>query len=265
MLLSKSGKFIEICAETDGKIQMKCKLCLRDKELVRSHIIPEFFYKNTYSNSHKISVVSTRRIRKELLNLQKGLRERLLCKDCEQLFSPWEKYVNEMLFIRPQKGRSNHYLIQIKGLDYKTFKMFGLSLIWRASVSSSLFFREIDLGSHEETIRNKLMQVEPGGENEYPMVLSAITMEDVPIVDLITNPETFSEDGFTYMRFFLGSFFWLFVISEDAAGFRLSEFYLKQNGSLLIPKKRAEETEFFQKFSKEVVYQGEIKDYHKNG
>ena len=89
-------------------------------------------------------------------------------------------------------------------------------------------------------------------------------MDNAPIVDLITQPETLSDDGFKYFRFFLGSFFWLFVISKNARAFRLSDFYLKQDGTLLIPKKDAEKMEFFQEFAKRVVHQGEIKDHHKN-
>lgn len=243
---------------------MKCKLCHKKKKLRNSHIIPEYFYKYTYSSSHKVSVVSTGKISREFLNLQKGLREKLLCQDCEQLFSPWEKYVCETLFMTPQKGQSNNHLIKIEGLDYKKFKLFGLSLIWRASVSSNRFFRDINLGSHENTIRNKLIQNEPGDEIEYPMVLSAIRMDNAPIIDLITEPETLSDDGFTYFRFFLGSFFWVFVISENASAFRLSDFYLKQDGTVLIPKMAAEKMEFFLEFSKRILSRGEIKDHHKN-
>ncbi len=244
---------------------MKCKLCRQEKKLLNSHIIPEFFYKYTYSSSHKISVVSTGKISKEFLNLQKGLKERLLCADCEQLLSPWEKYVREAIFGgTPLKGMSDNRLIKIEGLDYRTFKLFGLSLIWRASVSTNRFFENIDLGSHEEVIRKKLLQNEPGEENEYAIVLSAVKLENAPIKDLVMRPEELSDGGFTYLRFFLGSFIWLFVISKDASAFRLNDFYLKRNGTILIPKKDAEKTELFQEFSKRIFSQGEIKDHHKN-
>ena len=137
---------------------MKCKLCQQEKKLLNSHVIPEFFYRYTYSGTHKVSVVSTGKISKEFLNLQKGLREKLLCQDCEQLFSPWEKYVCETLFMTPQKGKSNDHLIKIERLDYAKFKLFGFSLMWRASVSTNRFFRDIDLDSYEEVIREYLIQ-----------------------------------------------------------------------------------------------------------
>lgn len=244
---------------------MKCKLCLQEKKLINSHIVPEFFYKCTYSSSHKISVVSTGKISKEFLNLQKGLRQRLLCEDCEQLFSAWEKYVREAIFGgTPLKIMSNDRLIKIDGLDYSKFRLFGLSLIWRASVSTNQFFENIDLGSHEEIIRKKLLQNEPGDENEYAIVLSAVKIDNAPIIDLVMKPEELSENGFTYLRFFLGSFIWLFVISDDASAFRLNEFFLKRDGSILIPKMEAGHTELFREFSRGVFSQGEIRDHHQN-
>ena len=244
---------------------MKCKLCLREKKLLNSHIIPEFFYKYTYSSSHKISVVSTGKISREFLNLQKGLRERLLCEDCEQLLSPWEKYVREAIFGgTPLKGMSDDRLIKIDGLDYRKFKLFGLSLIWRASVSTKRFFENIHLGSHEEIIRRMLLQYEPGNENEYSIVLSAVKIDNSPIIDLVMKPEELSDDGFTYFRFCLGSFIWLFVISDDDNSFRLNEFFLKRDGSILIPKTEAGQTELFREFSKRVFAQGEIRDHHRN-
>ena len=37
---------------------MKCKLCLKENKLSRSHIIPEFFYKPLYDEKHRINVLS---------------------------------------------------------------------------------------------------------------------------------------------------------------------------------------------------------------
>ena len=244
---------------------MKCNLCQAEKKLLKSHIIPEFFYKYTYSSAHKISVISTGKIAKEFLNLQKGLKEKLLCESCEQLLSPWEKYVREAIFGgTPLKMMSNKRLIKIEGIDYKKFKLFGLSLIWRASVSTNDFFANIDLGSHEEILRKKLLEDEPGDENEYPIVLSAVSLGNAPIKDFVMRPDVLSHDRFEYVRFFLGSYIWMFAVSKDASASRLNDFFLKRNGSILIPRKAAEETELFQEFSKRVFSQGEIKDHHKN-
>ena len=56
----------------------------------------------------------------------------------------------------------------------------------------------------------------------------------------------------------------MFVISENASAFRLSDFYLRQDGTVLIPKMAAEKMEFFLEFSKRILSRREIKDHHKN-
>ncbi len=159
---------------------------------------------------------------------------------------------------------SANKLIKIEGIDYRKFKLFGLSLIWRASVSTNDFFANIDLGSHEEIIRKKLLEDEPGDENEYAIVFTAVSLGNAPIKDLVMQPDVLSEDGLKYVRCFLGSFIWMFAVSKDASTSRLNDFFLKRNGSILIPRKAAEETELFQEFSKRVFARREIKDHHKN-
>lgn len=36
-----------------------CKLCLKEKELMFSHIIPEFFYEPMYDEKHRFMQIST--------------------------------------------------------------------------------------------------------------------------------------------------------------------------------------------------------------
>jgi len=241
---------------------MKCKLCLEDKKLVKSHIIPEFFYKSIYSNSHsrKISVLSTDKIPTEFLNLQKGIREKILCNDCEQIISPWEKYARELIYGSSLlKVHSDSNLIQIEGVDYKKLKLFGISLIWRASVSRKSFFEDVKLGCHEEVIRNMLLMAEPGYEYQYAIVLWAIKMKNSPIKDLVMQPDKLFDEGFTYFRFILGSFMWLFIISRDGRPFCLKDFYLKSDGSILIPKMEISEPELFPEFFKKMKTRGQAK------
>ena len=62
---------------------MKCRLCLKEKPIQNSHIIPEFLYKPLYDNLHRFKSLSTLpEIKIEYK--QKGIREKLLCRDCEQ-------------------------------------------------------------------------------------------------------------------------------------------------------------------------------------
>ena len=67
---------------------MICKFCKKDKILKNSHIIPEFFYKPLYDSKHKMIVME--RDKEDISDkwkIQKGIREYLLCGDCEEHFN----------------------------------------------------------------------------------------------------------------------------------------------------------------------------------
>ena len=125
-----------------------CKLCGENKKLCESHIIPEFCYKQIYNHKHQIF---ERRIKEGELSKstpQKGKREYLLCSKCEGILNTkYEKsfpkywYGSDGL---PKRIDSDH--IVLKNADCNKFKLFHLSVIWRASVS--IDFGSISLGAY---------------------------------------------------------------------------------------------------------------------
>ena len=75
-----------------------CALCRKNEELQNSHIIPEFYYKMVYDQvPRRFRVVSTESIVPDRYE-QKGLREKLLCKNCELKFSRLENYAKRSFF-----------------------------------------------------------------------------------------------------------------------------------------------------------------------
>ena len=132
---------------------MACRLCEEDKPLQNSHVVPEFFYKPSYDEKHRIYA----RISGKLAHmppLQKGLREPLLCWDCEQKLSPYEKYNREILYGGVEiTGSRKPNKIEFIGLNYKRVRVFYLSLLWRMSIAGHRFWKDVDLGRHEEKVR----------------------------------------------------------------------------------------------------------------
>jgi hypothetical protein len=70
---------------------MGCALCQQNKQLCDSHIVPEFMYQHMYDANHRFRVLSRNEVDATRF-LRKGLREELLCRDCEAKFSKWESY-----------------------------------------------------------------------------------------------------------------------------------------------------------------------------
>lgn len=115
----------------------ECRLCLRPRRLRRSHIIPEAVYKPLYDEKHRAIAFHPN----DTTNygfMQKGLREPLLCGDCEQFLNDmYEKpfyrmwIENDTLAVLTDQDAA-----VIEGLDYATFKLFHMSVLFRAGVSS---------------------------------------------------------------------------------------------------------------------------------
>ena len=145
---------------------MKCKLCHLDKKLCKSHIIPESAYGSIYDDKHRVLEVSN--LQKELPKHQKGLREPLLCKDCEQHLNKYESYFADMWF-RNQliPTHLSEELKTISGLDYKRFKLFHMSILWRAGIASREEFASVKLGDYEERLRQLILTDDPGDPNQY--------------------------------------------------------------------------------------------------
>src|SRR5258708_489139 len=119
----------------------ECRLCLQKKELCDSHIVPEFFFARVYDEKHRfygLSSVQERGIRL----FQKGMREKLLCKDCEVKFSVFEHHARGVLYggagiLIKDFGR---YMV-VGDIDYKKLKLFLMSLLWRLDVTTLPYFK----------------------------------------------------------------------------------------------------------------------------
>ena len=234
---------------------MKCRLCLKDKKLINSHIIPECFYTPIYDDRHHLNLVSTFPLKEKFK--QKGLREKLLCEDCDNSLSPYEKYVREVFYggVEIQVNEMKN-LILLHNIDYNKFKLFQLSLLWRASISSLDFFSEINLSKspHEEKLRKMIILKNPGEQHEYGcFIIMPIWEEKKVIDDFIAKPEYLNKiDDHRMYRFILGGCFWIFFVSSHTINIAYKNIFLNKNGILHIYKKSAIDIEYFREFAKNI-------------
>jgi hypothetical protein len=146
----------------------RCRLCLEDRELRNSHIVPEFLYVDLYNGDHKMMGINGRGSNGWQIQ-QKGIREHLFCEECEQHFNKnFEKPFHES-WIKNCPLPSPWVTDQIIKVDYDSFKLFHLSVLFRASVSSLAMFSEVSLGPHEERLRKMLFDVASGSQEIYPI------------------------------------------------------------------------------------------------
>lgn len=112
---------------------MICRLCLNEKELRESHVIPQFAARWLKDNS------ATGYLRQAInpnLRRQDLQTELLLCEDCENIFSRWEKIFAESIFYPYLNDRKLEF-------EYSDWLLkFAVSLIWRLGITELEDFRE---------------------------------------------------------------------------------------------------------------------------
>lgn len=173
---------------------------------------------------------------------QKGMRERLLCAECEHRINqnfetPFKKYWLDGAAL----ASLPHKRVEIlRNVDYPAFKLFHLSVLWRASLSSLDAFKHVQLGPHADAIRKMLLSEDPGAGWQYPIACFAMVHENEVQLNLIRDPlpsKVYGQRAYTFR--FCGAE-WLYVVASHPAP-EVGRLCLQQDGTLPILRVALEE------------------------
>lgn len=136
-----------------------CKLCLDNKKLEKSHIIPDFILNNCKGADNRIVQITN-----NFAILDPKQTEYLLCKKCEQIFgNKYEDYFAKILndgfgeAKKPKHIKTIHFdelkmnCYVFGNINSNKIKNFILSILWRCCLSKNY---KTKLGKYEEEIRN---------------------------------------------------------------------------------------------------------------
>lgn len=227
----------------------RCALCQKESELKRSHIIPEFLYKAMYDDKHRFHVLSSVPELPDLM-VQKGLRELLLCGDCETHISRFERYARGVLSGGvPLDYKKEGRVVQVAGIDYTKFKLFQLSILWRAGVSDLQLFERIDLGSHEPKLRRMLLESDPGSDFTYGCIMFGLVDDEGNRMDMIVQPGKLHIDGHSCYRFIFGGFMWVYFVTSRRPTGSYTVGFLRSSGKLAFVIKNILEAKYIVNFA----------------
>jgi len=152
----------------------KCKLCQRQRALCKSHIVPEFAYKPIKNDNNQMLAVGHK-----VRTIQTGHFEHLLCRDCENLLSRYEtKFKEAWMDTIPSSFENTvttppNDAISVPLPDYDSFKLFHLSVLWRAAISTRFkASRDISLGPYERILAEMILNGDPGQLGDFPFLAS---------------------------------------------------------------------------------------------
>ncbi len=212
----------------------KCKLCQQDKELLkRSHIIPDFFYKESglYNEKHQIHKIEAHEFAKfkKFGFLPTGDYEGgILCKNCDnELIGSLESYGRKILFgglspnesidCKNYKNPDDGFEYSIcKNVDYTKFKLFLLSILWRSCITKRDVFKEAEIPAIDlEKIRLMLLNNCAGKLSEFPIIVLSYLNDETMPRDLIFQPIKSITSEKNLITFLMGGFVFIFNITDN--------------------------------------------------
>jgi hypothetical protein len=228
-----------------------CALCLQPKPLCRSHIVPEFMHVGMYDDKHRFFGLSSTPER-PVRFFQKGLREQLLCDDCEQQFSYYEHYASRVFYGKEVQVQPVEIGMLLSGLDYPRLKLFLLSLLWRFSVTKLEHLKGAQLGPHAERLRQMLIDEDPGRQLVYPCMITAVVHDRKHVSDLIVPPMTTHVDRQHVWNLVVAGFLMSFFVGKGSPPETLNPLFLQEGGTLVVPIRELRDIDFLHKFSLEI-------------
>ena len=208
-----------ICRIKQGSVvDPSCRLCHKVRDLRKSHIIPEFLYRPLYNSKGHVMGINGR-CNRGWKPVQKGEREPLFCESCEQYFNEYfeKPFHAQWVAAKLLPNLWHNDDVYWATVDYSSFKLFHLSVLFRASVTSLPTFAKVSLGPHEEKLRQLTLKRDAAEPHQYPVhgvvVVHPETHGIVPVV--WSRPARSSYDGHRcYGTLYGGVQWWVCVPSH---------------------------------------------------
>lgn len=121
---------------------------------------------------------------------------------------------------------------KVEKFDYRLLKLFFVSILWRASLSTHEFYSRISAGPFEDLAKKLIWDCTPGEPEEFSCVLAKITDNNIDKTILDPHPERWY--GINYYRFYLyGYVFYMKVDKRPTPDF-FKPFNIKNEAPLII-------------------------------
>jgi hypothetical protein len=223
---------------------MKCKLCLQEKDLLKkSHIISNFMYKDLYDEKHTLVKVNLATNKESIV--QSGEYEKdILCKHCDNVvLGQLEGYGKNVLHggnikgisTVNEKNQNGVSWIRCNGIDYKKFKLFLLSILWRCSISSNDYYNSVKLGPFEEIIREMIIKNDAKRQMDFPCIISTYRQNKNLPHQIISQPrKSRNNAGKTMYSIIIEGFLYTFIVTLDNKDDFVKEIVINEEGEIKI-------------------------------
>lgn len=161
----------------------------------------------------------------------------IVTKEGESIFGPLDDYavsilINGISEFNEIKHKGEMISWKLANYNYPTLKLFALSVIWRANASIHPAFSKVNLGLHELSIRNMLLNNEPGDPEKYSV--NIIRWFDNEFGPVFMDPFAEKYGGVNYYRVYCGRYVLYIKIDQRKTIKKLRELQLGSSNELFL-------------------------------
>lgn len=203
-------------------------------------------YQELYDENHKIIRTSTKEpkiISKQPTGEYDG---NILCAECDNIkIGQLEDYASKVLYSGnlsknnllkisafPNPGGTAHTLVE--NLLYSEFKLFLLSILWRASISSRDYFNKVQLGPYEEEIRLMILKKDAKEPENFPCILVNLRNELEWTKGLHLQAIRNKDKSGSYYPFLISGTIYVFYVPDYFGPRELKGFYINKSNEIYI-------------------------------
>jgi len=225
-----------------------CKLCLKQEKLRHSHILPEFMYQNIYDNDPKrfytldIDIAEIEKSKSRIQ--QKGIREFLLCDQCEGLISKYEDYAAETIYAKRLGNKAyiadssvtpdfQYFIYDYAGFSYQDFKIFLMSILWRLIISDSFYTPEIS-PAVTERLRVAILTQDPLEFDEFGCLVQVILYKEGKIAGKFILQPYVTGIKSDIINVLIDGFMFSFYLNSKIINAEQKDVFVKPDGTMKI-------------------------------
>lgn len=179
-------------------------------------------YRDLFDDGHRMIKFTTKTPNSEDSIPTGDYESNILCANCDnQIIGQLESYASTIFYGGKLPVKVKNFVkpdglefSQVSGINYDKFKLFLLSLLWRASISRRDFFKNVNLGPYEEKIRKMIYENNPGFANAYPCIITSYRKHNLP-KEIIAEPKKIRLDDNIGYAFLINGFLYNFKVTEN--------------------------------------------------
>jgi hypothetical protein len=207
------------------------------RRFVNAHIIPEGFFRRLRDGTTTPRLISNTPDTFPQPAPIGVYDAAILCDSCEPLFGEWDEYAQQML--RAEPGGVPHILPddtvvgwELPEYRYDLLKLFFVSVLWRASVSTRYFYRRVKAGPFEDVAKRMIQARDPGPPEQFAVTVARLAG---PLGATILDPHTDRSENVNYYRFYFGGYIgYIKVDRRPPPAMPFGPFVLRPNAPLKI-------------------------------